>query len=167
MRHRAAVARLVDPADGGDGVADAALLETMADGPVGLLGPGVTGSARASSAVASPALLLAAQAGADTISWALRVGETPSVAVHQVFVSRLELRRRQEVPLVLAGIRFGVAMADELVSCISRGAYIEKAAARHQITSTRWVLTEKPWELPQDPPKAQGPPCHPQVRGPA
>jgi len=88
VRHRAPVARLGDPSDGSDGMADAALLATMADGPVGLLRSGVARGARASSVVASPALLLAAHAGADTISSALRVGETPSMAVHQVFVSR-------------------------------------------------------------------------------
>jgi len=152
-RPRAPVARLGSTADLGEDVSDAALLATMADGPVGLHGSGVDRGPRHSSVLASPALLLAAHTGDDTISSVLRVGETPSAAVHQVLVSRSELRRRQEVPLALAGRRFDAAMADELLAWNTRGVYTEEAAAGQHVISTRWVLTEKPRELPQDPPK--------------
>jgi len=74
---RAPVARLHSTADLGGDVSDAALLATMADGPVGLHGSGVDRGPRHSSVLASPELFLAAHAGDDTISSVLWVGETP------------------------------------------------------------------------------------------
>jgi len=74
---RAPVARLRSTSDLGGDVSDAALLATMADGPVGLHGSGVDHGPRHSLVLASPELLLAAHAGDDTISSVHRVGETP------------------------------------------------------------------------------------------
>jgi len=42
-------------------------------------------------------------------------------------------------------------MANELLAWNTRGAYTEETAAGHRAISTRWVLAEKPGELPQDP----------------
>lgn len=55
--------------------------------------------------------------------------------------------------MALAGRRFDAAMAEELLAWNTRGVYTEEAATGQHVISTRWVLTEKPGELPQDPPK--------------
>lgn len=61
-------------------------------------------------------LVLVARAGPDDIGSVLREGEQPSPEVHQSQVSRLELTRRQEVPLALADVWFDSGMDSEFAS---------------------------------------------------
>lgn len=108
-----------------------------------------------------PAVLLA-QAGVEGIDSTLRLGESQSALVHQVLVSRSERRRRQEVTIALAGRRFDEPMRLELLAWNVRGVYEEVAFSGQHVITTRWVLTEKPGELPTDPAKRKARLC---VRG--
>jgi len=98
-------------------------------------------------------LLLTAYAGAEDISSVLRVSEHPSAPVAQVYISRSEIRRRQEVPVALAGRRFDAPMRSELDAWHAQGVYVEVPDEGQIAISMRWVLTEKPAELPEDPAK--------------
>jgi len=98
-------------------------------------------------------LLLTAHAGAEDISSVLRVGEHPSAPVSQVYMSRSEIRRRQEVPIALVGRRFDAPMRSELDAWHNPGVFVEVPDEGQIAISMRWVLTEKPAELPEDPAK--------------
>lgn len=98
------------------------------------------------------AILLVARAGTEDIDSVLRIGEHPSGVVGQVLLSRSELRRRQEVPPALAGRRFDGAMRVELEAWETHGVYEEVPFEEDQrVMSTRWVYTDKPGELVDDP----------------
>lgn len=107
-------------------------------------------------------ILLAAYVRPEDIDAVLRVGEHQHASVHDVLVSRSELRRRQEVPIALAGRRYDGPMRLELDTWGARGEHEEVAYDGQHVISTRWVLTQKPGELPSDADKLKARLC---VRG--
>jgi len=98
-------------------------------------------------------LLLTAYAGAEDTPSVLLVGERPSAPVAQVYISRSEIRRRKEVPIALARRRFDAPMRSDLDAWQNQRVYVEVPDEGQIAISMRWVLTEKPSELPEDPAK--------------
>lgn len=121
--------------------------------PAVRLFPGAANKFKPSSLLRTDPIVLMTQVGMDTIDDILDVGETLSCVVNQVLISRSEIRRRQEGSIALAGRRFDDAMRSELEACSALGVYVEGSFAGQVVISTRWVLTKKPAEIPNDPEK--------------
>jgi len=98
-------------------------------------------------------MLLTAYAGAEDISSVLRVGEHPSAPAAQVYISRSKIRCRQEGHIALEERRFDAPIRSELYGWHKQRVCVDNPDEGQIAILIRWVLLEKPSELPEDPAK--------------